>query len=93
MVDTRDGIRQRIAARTEARFTGPETDGQQSDRHERNLAHGVLWGASIGLAIGAGIGVAMDNLAWGIGIGLSMGTGIGIALGSVLGKKHAVNGK
>jgi hypothetical protein len=37
------------------------------------------WGVGIVLAIGAGIGAAIDNIALGMGIGIAIGAGIGAA--------------
>ena len=40
----------------------------------------ISLGVGMGLVLGAGIGVAMDNLAVGIGIGLVIGAAVGVAL-------------
>lgn len=37
-------------------------------------------GVGIGLAIGAGLGVATDNVALGLGLGVAIGAGLGVAL-------------
>ena len=88
MTDEQNEVRQRQVRRMEARLSGPQVDDEQKEIRERYLGHGLVWGATLGLAIGAGLGVALGNLAWGIGIGLSVGTGIGIALGAARGNKH-----
>jgi hypothetical protein len=89
VADNRNEVRQRQLERMETRFSGPEVNDQQNEVRERYLGHGVVWGATLGLAMGAGLGVALGDLAWGIGTGLSVGTGIGIALGTARSNKHA----
>ncbi len=39
----------------------------------------VFW-IAIGLVIGAGMGVAMDNIGAGMGVGIALGGGIGVVL-------------
>jgi hypothetical protein len=40
----------------------------------------IGFGLAVGVAIGAGLGVALDNLAVGIGLGVAIGAGLGIAI-------------
>lgn len=55
---------------------GPRFEGMDDSSKRRNA---LLRGVAIGLALGAGIGVALGNVAIGIGVGLALGAGIGVA--------------
>jgi threonine/homoserine efflux transporter RhtA len=44
-------------------------------------------GIAIGLCMGVGYGIALDNLAMGVGVGLCFGASLGLALGSARRKK------
>lgn len=50
-----------------------------ADDKQRSEDQHLTWGIAVGVAIGAGLGVAMDNLAMGVGIGIAIGAGIGYA--------------
>ncbi len=56
----------------------PQTPPQKP-RLPRQKFNGMGFWLPIGVALGAGIGVAMNNLAVGIGAGIAIGVGIGAA--------------
>lgn len=47
----------------------------------------MAYGIGIGLALGAAIGISLDNIALGSGFGLAIGAAIGVALEKKYGKK------
>jgi len=51
----------------------------QKPRLPRQKFNGIAFWLPVGVALGAGIGVAMNNLAVGIGAGIAIGVGIGAA--------------
>jgi hypothetical protein len=58
---------------------GKMPNEQKEPRSDKPQTQHVAYWISIGLALGAGIGLALDNLAIGVGIGLAIGAAIGAA--------------
>ena len=58
-----------------------EPNTKQSEKDNRMMGAGVAIGAGLGIALG----VAMDN----IGVGVAIGVGGGIAIGSALSQQKA----
>ena len=54
-----------------------------------NKAVWMLVGIGAGIAIGAGIGAATDNLAMWLALGVAIGSGLGVALMGLSGVKRA----
>ncbi len=81
MDDKQSEIRERFLAGWDARVNPREVNGEQSGIGDRQVGIGMAWGTSLGVVMGATLGVAFGDLAFGIGIGLCVGTGIGIAFG------------
>ena len=64
-----------------------KTSSVLSGKEPKTMAEWIILGVAIGLPVGAGIGVAIENIALGIAIGAALGPFISLAMAYIQKKR------